>query len=93
MICRSNIRERCNSTYLAGITIAGSSICGDSSFPGMYTAIFPHVKWIKLMMNEDRNMITRDPTTNPAGGCPNFSLGRKMNQDTNASPHPQTTAN
>ena len=80
-MCRSSVGGTCSESYLAGVTLAGSSVCGDNRFPGMYTAVFPHVDWINLVMREEpSNTPGRGPTTNP-GGCSNLIVQPKMNQD------------
>lgn len=53
LVCEAKSNsEQCNGYYLAGITIAGSSSCGLPGRPSLYTAIYPHIEWIRSEIYE-----------------------------------------
>nr|XP_039267225.1 complement factor D-like [Styela clava] len=45
-------RSGCNGYYLAAVTLAGSSKCGEEGKPGIYAALAPNLKWIRSVMSQ-----------------------------------------
>lgn len=45
LVCPTSA-SNCNGYYLAGVTLAGSSNCGERGKPGLYAAIHSNLYWI-----------------------------------------------